>query len=156
MSLDLDALASAAGCHRRTLERWRKAGAPWPAADADLAAWARDYQIWVKAHRKRPPVIEPKKTGEIDQLDRMRAATADLRELELEQRRGDLVARNDVAAEWRRRVFTVRTKLLALPRTIAGRCANSPPEVIEAEAATIVTDLLQEFAAGGDLTPTDP
>lgn len=136
--------------HRRTLERHRKDGCPWPSDGADLAAWAKNLQAWVAARRKRPPRREP---GTVDALERSREMLADIREIERDKLRGLLIEREAVAEEWRRRVLAVRAKLLALPRLLAGRCKDSPPELIEAEASSAVRDMLEEFAAGGDLTP---
>lgn len=125
-----------------------------PEDGEELGAWARRLHDWVAARRKRPPAAaaaEPK--GSVDELERLRRANASIRELDLARLRGELLRRDDVAAEWRRRVLAVRAKLLALPRTIAGRCANSPAPVVDAEASAIIRDILEEFAAGGDLTP---
>lgn len=155
---NIEKLAELAGCHRRTLERWRRDGAPWPRDGDDLAEWSRQLHAWAKERRRRNKTAAPAAPNAIppsplDHLDRLRSARADIAELERDELRGDLVRRELVAAEWRRRVLAVRAKLLALPRTIAGRAAASPPEVVEAEAMAIVRDALADFAAGGDLTP---
>jgi hypothetical protein len=161
----LDDLAAAAGCSLRTLQRWTKEGAPKPGDDEDLPAWAKRLLAWRSARPKRsrnsvfaaPPALggTELRARTLDPLDRNRTAQAVLREMEIEVRKRELMPRAEVVAEWRRRVLVVRSKLLALPRAIAGRCVNSPHEVIESEASVIVRDLLLEFAADGEATPAE-
>lgn len=153
---NIEKLAELAGCHRRTLERWRRDGAPWPRDGDDLAEWSRQLHAWAKERRRRRkdvPADDAIPPAPRDQLERLRCANADIRELERDELRGELIRREIVEAEWRRRLLAVRAKMLAFPRTIAGRCANAAPDFIEDQAMALVREMLEDFSTGGDLTP---
>ncbi len=161
---DHDALARAAGCSRRTLERWRKAGAPMPDKREAVAAWVVRLRAWVEAQPKRKPgrVFAAEKAADkpagVDWEEQSRKALALTRLHDLKVKQGEFIARDRIVSEWARRCFQVRTKLLALPRAIAA-AVIVPPEVraqIEAESSRIVREALLEFVRQAELTPTPP
>lgn len=142
-------LEAVTGVPASTLDRWRSDGMPMPDGRADLVA----VIAWLRGRVDAMLRSASARNGGVDSLEALRRIRGAREQLRLDRELGLVIAREDVAGEWRRRVLAVRTKLLALPRTLAGRCANVPPEVIDGEASQIVFDLLTEFAAGGDLTP---
>lgn len=148
---DLDALAAAAGVTRRTIERNHRDGAPLPKRGEGLAAWLQRYNQWREARkvRNKPPAKE----GERDWEAESKKALALKRMHDLAVQRGEFMPRAEVVSEWARRVFAVRTRLLALPRTLGSRCANMPADMVEQEADDLVRELLGEFVAEGEATP---
>lgn len=165
VTTDHDALARAAGCSRRTLERWRRAGAPMLGAGEAVDAWVVRLREWAKTRprRKAGPVFADDQAGKgkkagVDWEEQSRKALALTRLHDLKVKQGEFLARDRVVAEWARRCFAVRTKLLALPRAIAA-AVIVPPEVraqIEAESSRIVREALLEFVRSAELTPTPP
>ena len=158
---DWDSLAAAAGCSRRTLERYRRAGGPVPVAGEAVAAWVDRLRSWLRSRPRRTGRVlaeEPEPAAApapgVDWEEQSRRALALTRMHDLAVKRGEFVARKQVVEEWARRCWTFRTRALALPRIIAARCANSPADVVEREAAGIVREMLAEFARRAELAPT--
>lgn len=153
---DLDALASAAKVTRRTVERWRREGAPFPRKGERVATWLQKLEQW---RQSRP--LARRKAAKVDGDGRdweqeSKKALALKRMHDLAVQRGEFIQRAEVVDEWTRRVFSVRTRLLALPRTLGSRCANMPPHMIEEAAEQLIRDVLSEFQAEGASTPTTP
>jgi len=107
----------------------------------------------------RPGAGRPKagKTTAADLRERLlkakgdrEAALAQLADLQLRTRRGELVATDAVALHWAGFVAAVRGKLLGLPSKLAARVAE-PGKVAEAQALAqdIVFEALNELAADG-------
>jgi hypothetical protein len=163
VTTDHDALARAAGCSRRTLERWRRAGAPMPGAGETVDGWVVRLREWAAKRPKRkagPVFVDDKaaaaKKATVDWEEQSRRALALTRLHDLKVKQGEFLPRDRVVSEWARRCFAVRTKLLALPRAIAG-AVIVPPEVraqIEAESSRIVREALLEFVRASESTPT--
>lgn len=165
--MNLDALAKAAGCHRRTLERWRAEGAPMPKRGEKLAAWVERLRAWDQARPRRAgrvfeqpgaaPAGAAAAAGEpTDWEQQSRKALALTRLHDLAVKRGQFLPRDRVVDEWARRAFAVSRRFLALPRQLAGAVTASP-EVraqIEAEGLRIVREALLDYVAHSELTPT--
>lgn len=156
---DWDTLARAAGCSRRTLERYRRAGAPVPSAGELVESWVERLRSWLRSRPRRNGgrVLEdpvPSKPAGVDWEEQSRRALALNRMHDLAVKRGEFLPRPKVVEEWARRCFAFRTKSLALPRILASRCANSPADVVEREALAIVREMLLEFVRRAELTPT--
>lgn len=155
---DWDALATAAGCSRRTLERYRKAGAPLPVAGEAPAAWVERLRGWLRSRPRRTGarVLEdaPAKPAGVDWEEQSRRALALTRMHDLAVKRKEFMPRAEVVEQWARRCFAFRSKALALPRLLASRCANAPADVVEREALSIVREMLLEFVHRAEQTPT--
>ena len=103
----------------------------------------------VSALKRQPetPVDGPTDAGTAYELARARkeAANAKLAELELEQKRGDLVPAKDVRAEMERRAVAARTKFEGIPAGFRQR----HPEATDAQVMTLddlVRQALEEFS----------
>lgn len=160
---DWDALAAAAGVSRRTLERYRRAGAPVPVAGEQVTAWAARLRSWVRSRPGRAgralgdePAAAPAPAPApgVDWEEQSRRALALTRMHDLAVKRGEFLARKRVVEEWARRCWTFRQRALALPRILAARCARAEADVVEREADAIVREMLLEFARRAELTPT--
>lgn len=151
---DGDALAAAAKVTRRTVERWRREGAPMPRHGEKLKGWLHKLEQWREARtiakkKPPPPVGEVRKDWDMES----KKALALKRMHDLAVAEGDYLPRDQVVGEWTKRVFSVRTRLLSLPRALGSRCANAPPDVVEETADEMVRDMLAEFLAEGPNTP---
>lgn len=79
------------------------------------------------------------------EADRRKAvALAELRELEVRQRRGELLEAAAVQREWSARLASLRDRLLALPDRVAAIVANRG----EAEARRLLREALEEALRG--------
>lgn len=156
---DVDAMAAVAGVTRRTVERWRREGCPWPKHREALATWAERLATWREARdlarrngrRNTPPA--PGQKPPVDWDEQSKRALALQRMHNLAVMRGEYLPRKEVVDAWSRRVFAVRTRLLALPRVLAARCANLAPDEIEREADSAVREILAQFQADAVETP---
>lgn len=161
------------GKSRKTICRWISSGAPKNAdgsVDPDaLKAWAVDRGLF---HRTsgRPvgsvngaPAVkpDPPKPGaglgyagvKGRTRDKMVAAKlreaqakAELKELELQQKRGDLLSASEVAAGRLARIAAVKGLLEALPGRLAGRLAHKSPREVRLGLETAVRETLAAFA----------
>ena len=121
-----------------------------------LAQWVNRYQQWRDAKKLARRAAKPAE-ADVDGIDwdtRGKRALAMKREHELEVQQGKFLPRDQVVEEWAKRVFSVRTRLLALPRTLGSRCANMPADMVEREADAVIRELLAEYVAEGQYTPT--
>ena len=157
---DVDAMAAGAGVTRRTVERWRREGCPWPKHREALAKWVARLATWREARdlarrngrsaaRPAPPGAKPP----VDWDEQSKRALALQRMHNLAVMRREYMPRVQVVDAWSRRVFAVRTRLLALPRVLAARCANLAPDEIEREADSAVREILAQFQADAVETP---
>ncbi len=79
------------------------------------------------------------------EADRRKAvALAELRELELRQKRGELLAVADVRREWAEGYAALRDRILALPDRLAARLAGRG----EQEVRLLLRDELEECLRG--------
>lgn len=129
-----------------------------PKAGESLADWKARSLQWREARGLQPGAKKPRQqtlpADGLDWSERSVRALAEQREHNLEVQRGNYLPRDEVVEQWTQRVFAVRTRLLALPRTLGSRCANMPPDLVEAEADQVVRELLAEFLADGEYTPS--
>lgn len=159
---DMAALAKAAACSRRTLERWRSEGAPMPKRGEKMAAWVGRLREWKTARpRRHGPVFEapPKPADSGPDWDAENKRALALKRIhELQVVRGQYLAKDRVVEEWARRAFAASRKFLALPRQIASSVTASPEirAQIEAEGSRIVREALLDFVRHGEMTPTPP
>ncbi len=83
-------------------------------------------------------------------LDRTRRQVA---EVQLAERRRELVPREAVIACWQAALGVCRARLLALPTRLAGECAHLGPTEVQASAKRLVYEALTELASGDGLPP---
>ena len=82
---------------------------------------------------------------------RREAALAQLAEIELATKRGELIPADQVEQAWSGIISVVRTILLGLPSRIAGGVAGAATtQEISAAAMTVVREALYEIAASGE------
>jgi hypothetical protein len=82
---------------------------------------------------------------------RREAALAQLAEIELATRRGELIPADQVEQAWSGIISVVRTILLGLPSRIAGGVAGAATtQEISAMAMSIIREALYEIAASGE------
>ncbi|MFE8032268.1 hypothetical protein [Thiohalocapsa marina] len=81
---------------------------------------------------------------------RLDRARADLAELALAQKRGELLAASDVEENWTSMVLNARSKLLALPSKLAHELAGTrDPAEVASRLKTAVYQALEELASRG-------
>lgn len=151
------ALAAAAGVSVRTVSRWRRAGAPMPKHREPLGKWVERLGQWRQARELAPKPQSPANgtpdPNARDWKSESSRALALTRMHRLAVERGDYMPRQEVLGEWAKRVLSVRTRLLALPSLLAGRCSNKSAEAVWQEADLIVRSVLSEFESEGRHTP---
>lgn len=126
-------LAAALGVSERTIPRLRKKGLPIPMEGEDPKAWALRAEHWRKQNR-RPPGRPRDKEQTPDQADaeaRFRLARAIKVELEVAVIKGELHSRKQCEAEHTRRVGEMTIAMLGIGQSVARRCYNRTPDVIQ-------------------------
>lgn len=139
----------------RTVRNWIKAGMPRLSRRrfdrGQIQAWLdrKDGQVATRPAPAGDP-LQPfliEQSGKDFEDARMKRARADLLELDLKQRRGELVPRTAVQQMFVARIMAVKQGLLSLPRAL-------PPQLMvcqtEREMEPVITkavrDLLEGFA----------
>ena len=94
----LDHVADAYGVSRNTVRDWRRWGMPGKQGAyrlRDISNWLRTEGPWrpKATPRTGDPLLDAEQSGESVGLERYRLAKAELAELELRQRKGDLIVR---------------------------------------------------------------
>ena len=99
-----------------------------------------------------PPPDQPAIKIDYDQARaRREAALAQLAEIELATKRGELIPADQVEQAWSGIISVIRTILLGLPSRIAGGVAGAATtQEISASAMTVVREALYEIAASGE------
>lgn len=112
------------------------------------------YGEWLRNYfRKNMVVVE----GLDEPLDynaeraRLTHHNANIAELDEARKRGELIPRDEVIAEWQMVIASVRAKLLGLPVRLASTCAGEDFRAIEDEARRIVHEALTELGGTDDL-----
>lgn len=146
------------GVTRETLSAWSKRGAP-----KEARGWwnIRELMMWLG---KMPASGSDGTVGEVSAEARKLHADAEYRELKaarekiaLEALMGQLMHRNEVAAEWARRIAELKTSLMALARKIAGQMPDPDTRrVVESVIANEVRDYLEQYSRAGKYTPAGP
>lgn len=104
---------------------------------------------WVREReREKPPVPA---AGESKELERWRRARADVAELDLEQRRGELVDRNEVVDYVCRTIDALKQRLRNMTKRLASRLYDAPSAAYcEEQIEEEVRAILRAFANGLD------
>lgn len=146
-------LAKALGINVRTIERDRKRGLPLPADGEDLSAWAVRAKAWRKSTRLKPGPRARLAPGDAETaaMVRYREAKAELAELDLAQRRGELHSRHTCEALALRRLQDLQSAFAMLPDRMARRLYQAPsPDWIK-EQLTEALRACFEVLANGDV-----
>lgn len=86
---------------------------------------------------------------------RKESALAGLRELELRQREGSLIDRDQVLAENATAIITTRNRFLRLPGELRDQCDRQPGAVVEQLYDTAIRDILAGFSRALNMTEAD-
>jgi phage terminase Nu1 subunit (DNA packaging protein) len=149
-------LADALGVNVRTIERDRRRGLPLPGADEALADWVTRAKAWRQANRRKPgprPAADGSAAADVA-MTRFRIAKAELAELQLAERRGELHSQKACEAERVARFGEVAMAMLGLGQAVARKCAHQTAEVVLMVVNEEVRRRLQVLADGG--LPDDP
>ena len=167
-------LAQALGVSARTLERWARLGMPVLAVRGaygrpryDLAAcrnWAVSHptqgQRSATPNPTNPtnqpdtpdtpqlepwPIDEPAKRKELTPSERLAKARATDLEIKLHRRRGDILTKGQVEAEWTRQGRVVRGAMLEVPAALAVRYPGV--EGLEDTCRHLIIDAMKHLAA---------
>lgn len=146
----IEAVAQHFGRSERQVRRWLRDGAPRLSQNRfdvlQIREWLDRRQ---GSRRSREPYQDPKQlflgegpAGKEVQEERLKKAKADLAEMEVKQRRGELVARREIEQMFVARIMAVRQGLLTLSRGL-------PPQLIhcqdEREMEIIITAATREL-----------
>jgi phage terminase Nu1 subunit (DNA packaging protein) len=142
-------MAAALGLHVRTMQRWLNAGLPEPTDGEDLKEWATRAHAWRKASRKPRGRPVEKTPEEQDAETRFRLARAIKIEIEVEQLKRTLHSREECEAEQARRCHEVAISLIGVGQSVARRCYQRTPDVIQQIIDDEVRHRLQVLADGG-------
>jgi phage terminase Nu1 subunit (DNA packaging protein) len=125
----------------RSINHWIQEGMPaTPDGHYDLESIKKWKAAREEARKKSPE-------NELSQYDsRFRKAKAELAEMELSKRRGELISRDEVHTGWVMRVETIKKALLSLPKTLAPQVAG-----LDVKEATSIIDrrireIIENFA----------
>jgi hypothetical protein len=114
--------AAALEITERHLKRLRKAGLPEPKRRESLAKWKSRADAWREANRKRPGPRAKRPAaagGDVDGLERGRLLRAELLELQVAERRGELHSTKDCEAAAVKRLAELRNAFVRLPDQLA-------------------------------------
>ena len=150
------AVADHFGVKRRTVQRWAKDPTfpRFPGRRFDLV----QIQIWLDLRDGRPstpPASGPgprqpeltEERGKNFQDERLKRHKADLAEIEVKQRRGELVKRLEVQQLFIARIMAVKQGLLNLSRSLPPLLIHCQTErEMEILIARVVRELLEEFS----------
>ncbi|MCA8950315.1 MAG: hypothetical protein KDE27_12490 [Planctomycetes bacterium] len=125
-------MAKALGVHPRTIARLLGQGMPAPRKREGAAAWAKRAAAWRSDQKRKPgPVPEPKPEAKENAEARFRTAKAELAELDLARRRGEVHDRAECERAFVARCVEIRGLLANLPNRLASRLYQAPsPEAI--------------------------
>jgi len=149
-----------------TIARWRTLGLPEPHTSDTEDTYRARINVWrstvgrnhaavdqqALAAMQALPTARPKYASHesSQELNRQRAARADLLELELAQLRGETVRRDDVLAAWEERIAAVRSRLLGLEAQLTALLAphvtDMEPKALARLIKGAVHEALHEFA----------
>src|SRR5882672_917968 len=135
------------GCSPGTLDRHVAAGCPIIQRGTTKTGHkfnSADVIRWVKARKSSAAV------GQSDEgRRRYLLAVAELKEIQLAEKRGELVPIEAVQAKWTDECVAMRSRLLAMPGRLAGQLLmKSDAAEIEAAIAEEVRGALSELSAG--------
>ena len=143
------------GVHERTLKTWLARGAPGRAGAYDLAAIA----VWHEA--TIGPIDDEELSEQAKWRARREAASAQLEELKLEQRRGHLVDVDLAARHYARHIAEAKVLLEQLPDQLLAQCPTKLPKaakkVYRQSIQRALAEIMTTLAAGVEERPgADP
>lgn len=131
-------VAKAFGVKKRTVEYWVENDMP----KRDDGTYSL---IDISAWRSKPKEEKPKEEG---WDDKYRKAKAELAQLNLAEKRGLLIAREEVDAANVAKVLAVKRALLAIPKQIAPSLAGREAREIQARLTARLEEVIARFADG--------
>lgn len=153
-ALPEDELARLAGVSETTWKAHKKDGAPVPRTQGDINAWLTKYHVWRKAHGKVPSTefaaaADPETVKHKREYAKLRVVLA---RIEVGERMGSLVPRQEVVAAIGRASLAVRMRLNAMVRKMAARlgplCGPGGASCVEEELQAEVDAICDAFAQG--------
>jgi phage terminase Nu1 subunit (DNA packaging protein) len=144
-------MAAYLACSTATLDRYVAAGCPVRTRGKTSQGHEFDSDAVMRWFRDRQSAAsEPGAEGQGDQGKRRYSlAAAELKEIQLAEKRGSLVPIEAVTATLADELAAVRSRLLAMPGRLAGQLLmKSDPAEIEAAIAEEVRGALSELSAG--------
>ena len=146
--LTRQALSEAFGVSVRTIANWLGAGLPRKSNGKYRLSDAISWRLEMLEGNGRE--LE---AGDSVQLERFRKLRADLLELELEERRGNLISKDDVLRSWCGRISMFRNALLHLVRCLPPMLEASSRNEIETVLRNEIESILTAFSRDGRYTP---
>lgn len=125
----------------RTINFWVQDGCPRSEEGLDLEAVA----AWKDARNAKNGTPDPDKIQDLKERVRWRKAKADLAEMEREEKRGNLIDKNEVITDRITRIITVKQSLLSIPR-MAPRLEGLTPREIESALKLKIHEIIREFS----------
>jgi hypothetical protein len=158
-------LAARVGCHEATLRQRLALGAPKPPESSDkrsVDAWVRRFAKWTNA-QKAKRATERKVTNQHDAdpdaavyQRNWQRARSERAQLELDERRQQVVSRAEVVEFASRAILTVRQRLNSMVQKMQSRLENVAGHVVAEELQDEVDSMCNAFARGMDqMLPTD-
>ena len=156
--LPVPELAGRVGCHESTLRNRIALGAPEPPQTSNkrsVDAWVARFDKWSIAWQKKKRETERKPTNQHDadpdaaryQRDWQRTR-AERAQLELDERRSELIQRDDVVEQAGKAVLACRGRLNLLVQKMQSRLDNVPGHVVVEELQAEIDDICNGFAKG--------
>ena len=145
-----EAIAEVFSVHWRTVVGWARAGcphaktgrAPYMFDAGEVAAWLRD-----QGRSARPGRPAAARSPEAEQYrTRKEKALAERYEMDLAERRGEMIDRTVVAEERVRRILAVKTGLLGLVEACPAECENKSAAEIREVLESRIHAVLRQFA----------
>lgn len=120
-------LAELAGVSLSTWDVHKKRGAPTPKNKRDLKAWVQRYAKW-RVENLTPGRGPGKATsaGDSQELERWRQIRADIAQLDLDERRGQLVEREEVIDAIATAIVVVKKRLGDARKKLSPRLYQAP------------------------------
>jgi len=143
-------LAELAGVSLPTWNVHKKKGAPTPKNKRDLKTWVERYAKW--RVENLTPGRGPGKatsTGDSQELERWRQIRADIAQLDLEERRGELVKREEVIDAIATAIVEMKKRLGDARKKLSPRLYQSPSvEWIDDQLGAEFDAILTSYAHG--------
>lgn len=144
-------LATLLGVERKTIQRWRKEGAPKAESDGRLNVEA--WRAWMKANGKKGS--EDDKTPSKVQLEAKRLLLMNEKlEHEISILKGDYTRNSDVEADVRAMVLEAKKILLAMPAALAPQVVGLSVPEAEKRIRAAIDDSLEQLHTGKVRTPS--
>lgn len=143
-------LASELGVGVRTLERYFERGLARPKDGEAIADWGKRSRRWRRLNRKPPgPRAKRAEAGELggDALERQRRLRAELLEIQLAERRGEIHSTKECEAQAIRRLQELRNALGMLPDQLARALYQAPsPDAIKVRVEEAIRRVLEALS----------